>query len=268
MGDTIIRLWPFDPKRHKGVVFPCLDMPSPPPWFFRLVSHFGLDPSHVVIVKEPSVFRELEFAEPGSNLKSGPKDWYLEYLKSHPVRITNDIPGDKLYFGRTHLIRKGTLMGETYFSELLSANRFVSIRPEEFDIDAQVSMLAKASCVVFLEGSSIYSIELLASTKARVFMIPRRVNGGSLFGPHLEPKVSQFSVLGDPRSIRRMPNRDGNLRPNSPSYTRRPESIVNDMFKHGIISQDHFDLGRFKQAEERDAALYFGGPARDQGSTP
>lgn len=257
MVDTIIRLWAFDRSRHDGVVFPCLDMPDPPAWFYEIVAIFGLDRSDVVVVEKPAVFRELEFAEPGSSLKNGPKSWYLDRLKSLPVRLIDDIPGDSLYFGRTHMIRKGTLMGESYFGDLLRRNGFASVRPEKFDIHAQVSMLAKARRIVFMEGSSIYSMELLASTDAELFMIPRRAAGAGLFAPHLTPKASKFVILGDRHAIDRKLNRGGKDRPDSPSFTSRPESILGDLIRHGLVQEAPFDVQAFKEAEERDTAAYF-----------
>lgn len=257
MVDSIIRLWAFDRHRHQGVVFACLDMPEPPQWLYDIVWHFGLMPTDIVIVKEPSTFRELDFAEPGCTLKNGPKEWYLERLELLPVQLVDEIPGEKLYFGRTHIIKKGTLMGESYFSGVLDANGFASVRPEEFGINVQLSMLSKASHVVFMEGSSIYSIELLAKTSAQLFMIPRRASSALLFAPHLSPKASAFAILGVQRSVTRQPNRHGNMRPNSPSYIGRPDTVFQDLVKFGLIQDATFDPEAFSAAERYDAKRYF-----------
>lgn len=258
MVDSIIRLWAFDRSRHDGVVFPALGKLPPPGWFYEVLEVFGVSRSDIIIVTSPTVFQELEFAEPGSTLRNGANDWYLDRLRSLPLRITDDIPGKDLYFGRTHLIRKGrgTLMGETYFGELLCQAGFVYVRPEEFGIHTQVSMLAKAKRIVFTEGSSIYSIELLASTDAEVFMLPRR-RGVDLLAPHVESKASKFFVLGDPSANLRRPNRRGRFFPNSPSVTSRPESIFEDLIRHGLINQHSFDVEAFRRAEEQDTHAYF-----------
>lgn len=258
MVDSIIRLWAFDRNRHGGVIFPALSELPPPGWFYEILEVFGVLSSDIIIVRSPTVFQELEFAEPGSTLGNGAKDWYRDCLRSLPLHITEDTPGEDLYFGRTHLIPKGrgTLMGETYFGDLLCKAGFVYVRPEEFDIHTQVSMVAKAKRIVFTEGSSIYSIELLASTDAEVFMLPRR-RGVALLAPQVESKASKFFVLGDPQANLRGPNRRGKLAPDSPSVTSRPGAIFEDLVRHGLIDDLSFDMKAFRRAEEQDTSVYF-----------
>lgn len=257
MVDTIIRLWAFREGSYDAVVFPCLDMPEPPGWFYDIVAIFGLEPSHVLVVKAPTTFEELHFAEPGSSLRCGARDWYFERLKSLPLQISSNIPSDRLYFGRTHIIHKGTLMGESFFENTLRQNGFKSIHPETFNIHAQASMLAKARSIVFMEGSAIYSIELLRSTEAEIFMIPRRRSAVALFAPHIAPKAANFGILGDRTSIVRKPNRNGKDRPNSPSFTSRPHTIFSDLIYRGLIPNLEFDSQAFVEAERADTERYF-----------
>lgn len=254
MVDSIARLWAFERERHKGVVFAALDTADPPSWFYEILGIFGVAREDVVIVREPVVFRRLEFAEPGSTLRGGPKDWYLDFLGTLPLRLEGSIPGKDLYFGRTHIIHKGALMGESYFGGLLEQSGFRYVCPEQFDIFSQMSMLANAGRIVFTEGSSIYSIELLASTKAEIFMIPRR-SAVHLFRPHIAPKA-RFRVVGDPTCLRRGLNKRGRIKPNSPSFTSCPDRTFQDMVSYRLIGEGVFDAAAFKAAEASDLERY------------
>jgi len=257
--DSIIRLWAFDPQRHDGVVFAYLKgrEQAVPDWFYDIVSIFGLERHHIVIVREPMVFEQLEFAEPGSILKCGPADWYMPHLEKLPLKRVDHTPRN-VYYGRTHLIQKGTLMGESYFADLLIGNGFEYVRPEEFDIHHQVSIIQNAERIVFAEGSSIYPIELTAKIRGKIFMIPRRANGVDIFTPHIFPRA-EFHVLASRDSIFRMASRSGKKRPNSPTYTLRPIEIHNAMVDLGLVPRRKFDADAFEIAERRDATAYFGG---------
>lgn len=81
MVDSIIRLWAFDPNRHETVVFAALDE-SMPGWFFDIVALFGISPDRVTLIKDNTTVASLDFAEPGSRLKTGPQPWYLEWLST------------------------------------------------------------------------------------------------------------------------------------------------------------------------------------------
>lgn len=250
MVDSIIRLWAFDRSRHDGVLFASLDVARPPDWIHDIFDIFGVGRTDVALITAPTVVAELDFALPGSRLTEGPTKAYLEYLESLPLRPAAGTP-PKIYFGRSHIPSKGTVCGETYFGELLAAEGFEYVKPEEYDIHTQAAMIANAEVVVFPEGSSIYSIELLARTNARVFMIPRRAGGRKLFAPHIVPRARQFSVLGDPGSFYRLPV-GGRVRVSSPAFTRNPRAIYDDLVKHGLIKPVGFDPVAFELAQSRD----------------
>ncbi|WP_082466544.1 glycosyltransferase 61 family protein [Sphingomonas sp. Leaf38] len=255
--DSVIRLWAFDPQVHKQVVFAKLqETKEPTDWIYEILRLFGVERHHIRLVRHTGVFENMEFAVPGSRLGIGPSASYLEYLKNMPLERISDTP-KKVYFGRIHMVAKGTVIGESYFANTLEENGYVYLKPETMNIHLQTSILRNAETIVFMEGSSIYSIELLTSVDAKIYMIPRRNGTTQLFEPHVSPRAS-FSVLGDPAMIVRRTNVRGKGGPSSPSYLLKPEALHQDMISKGIITGP-FSLSAYEQAERADAYEYFGG---------
>ncbi|MDO8838311.1 MAG: glycosyltransferase 61 family protein [Parvibaculum sp.] len=255
--DSIIRLWAFDRRRHKGVVFAFFPRPVDvvPNWFFDVVSLFGVMRDDVYIIREPTIVETLEFFEPGSRLGSTPHNWYLHYLESLPIVKTSRTPKN-IYFGRTHILHRGAMLGERYFGRLLEESGFQYVKPEHHDIHTQVSMIENADRIVFAEGSSIYSAELLPRTKARIFMIPRRKTGEKIFASTLRPRGS-FTVLGKPDTLIDGLNRRGLNHADCPSYIRDPEALHADMVQHGLIDGRPFSDQAFREAERIDFLTYY-----------
>lgn len=255
MVDSIIRLWAFDPVRHDQVVFAKLqETRGITDWISEILSLFGVKQEHVRLVNGVAAFERMEFAEPGSRLASGPSAAHLDYLDGLPLSRTTGTP-KKVYFGRTHMIAKGTILGESHWAAALESNGYTCVVPERMTIHEQTSVLRNAESVVFLEGSSIYSIELLSKIAAPVFMIPRRAATGHLFAPHIAPRTS-FTVLGDPETIVRRLTAKGAGGPSSPSYSLNPEDLHDDMVAKGLI-RGSFSMSAYREAERADAATYF-----------
>lgn len=258
MVDTVIRLWAFDPSRHAGVIFPRLAQPRGPvpDWVYAILALFGLRREHVIEVDAPTVFETVEFAEPGSTLGRGPQSWYLDWLKSLPLE-PRESGLKKILLGRSHMIQRGTVLGERYFEAHLRNAGFTDFRPELHDIHTQAAVIKNAEQIVFTEGSGIYSIELLAASDAHVFMLPRRRAGRRLFEPHVSPRA-KFSVLGDLSQVVRRMDRRGIECPASPSYLLSPQQTFAALVDAGLIAPAPFSLAEFECAEAADSATYFG----------
>lgn len=256
MIDAIPRLWGFQPERHDGVVFPVVGaLGSLPRWMLDGLGYFGVAADRLKLVREPTIFRQVDFAPPGSVLRRGPERWYLDWLRDRQPAFPGG-HGDRLYYGRTHIRSKGTVMGESYFAAALESNGFRSVRPEALTVAHQLKLAATAGTIVFLEGSSIYITELLGHVPAQVFMLPRRPLGHTLFGPQLAPRASRFTTLG--ATVLRKPNRRGLEKPDSPSYLLNPRELFLEMEREDLV-QPAFDVEAFLHAEERDTLDYFGG---------
>lgn len=256
MIDAVPRLWGYRQGHHDGVVFPVVGhFPATlPDWMAAILGQLGVPQQAVQLVRAPTVFEQLDFAPPGSILRVGPQRWYLDWLQTRR-KVGDRVDGRKLYYGRTHMLAMGSVMGESYFSRAMQDNGFQYVVPELLSIDEQLELVAAAGTIVFLEGSSIYITELLARIGAEVFMIPRRDQGHTLFGPQLQPRARRFATL--PASVVRMENLGGRVKPDSPSYVLDPGVLFAAMRSSGLVAGD-FDGSAFTSAENSDAGAYFG----------
>lgn len=261
ISDSVPRLYAFDPDRHQGVVFApigggCQTLPQ---WLHDVFALFGMHPGHVIQAAQPTVFETMEFAPPGTVVRNGPHPWYLQRLARLDTQIDRTGP-DRVFLGRGHIIGQGGVMGESYFSELLGRNGFANLQPERHSIHSQMSLFAGARQIVFTEGSSILSTDLLPSLDAEAFMLPRRNGGEALFGPQLEARARRFQLLGGPDGVLRLDNHRGMPKPDSPSYLLRPEAVHADMVRAGLVD-GAFDMDHFIACERRDALTYWRGNA-------
>ncbi|MCA0964724.1 glycosyltransferase 61 family protein [Salipiger bermudensis] len=266
--DTIVRLYAFDPAIHRGVVFPKVEGFAVQDWVRQIIGLFGIDKQQLFILDRPTQIEELDFARPASGLGEGPKPWYLSYLRRkakdwalprHKVP-EGGFPKD-IFLGRTHILHKGSLMGESWIEEALNNSGFASVTPEKYGIRQQMAMLRNARRVVFTEGSSVYPIELLNSSSASFYMIPRRQNGANLFRPHIEPR-GPFHQLGDDMSLRRLPNFKGKITADSASVISRPETIHEAMVRLGLVPDTPFDAEVFEAAVQADVSAHTRGDAK------
>lgn len=257
IADASARLYAYDPSIHQGVVFAGFmnDM-RPPGLIQQIPSLFGAEWNENLVVKSPKIIETLDFAVPGMINGLGPTDWYLDLLSSKTHPIYENTPKD-IFYGRTHIIRKGTLMGETYFSKKIVESGFVYVTPEDYasDLYKQLSYIHNASRIVFTEGSSIHAIDLLGKVRADVFMLPRRPNGSDMFSNHIKKRTS-FKILGNEQDIIRLEGLNGTNSPSSPSYSLNPSLIMDDLVQLGLV-KGCFDIKKFEDDERADAKSYW-----------
>lgn len=263
--ESIHRLWAFDPSLHDHVVFVAMCFDRRPemltsvriPGYLRdILGLFGVPVERCTIVRRPTRIAELDIPEPGSRLKVGAADWYRDILRevSKPILAAEESAPTprRLFLGRHHILWKGTLLGERYFADVLAEFGFESLRPETRSIADQCRAMARAEMVVFVEGSAIYSTELLAEMPGRFAMIPRR-NVSSFYTPHLGQRC-RFAVAGNVRAIHRCKDRNGSSIPSSPVVTHAPQSIHDDLARALDLPLPPFDAARFAEYVTRDIA--------------
>lgn len=265
MVDSIARLWAYDPAIHRdGVVFPNVARnrsAAPAGYFQDILSGFGIGPEAIRIVAQPCVVKELHFPQPGSNSVGGPAGWYLRKLESVEKRLLERAtPGlrthERIYLGRVHIRRRGSLMGESFFSELLQGQGYVYVKPEDHSVFDQVRLMKEARRIVFMEGSAVHITELMPSLAAKVCMLLRRQKGETLFVPHLAPRCD-FSVAGLGTQITRQAGRTGLHEPASPSYVTDPRAMLADLVRAGMIEEEPFGWEAYRAKESADAFAYF-----------
>ena len=260
MVDSVSRVWAWDAQKYNGVVFafcPLKKMTALPPWTRNIYSYLGLDPERIVIVREPVQVERLDISEPGSTFMNGPSEWYLDFLKNRQLN-TGYNPSDKLYFGRSHIKRLGTTMGESYFGKLIRDSGFKYVVPEKISLLNQLSAIQNCKQAIFSEGSALYLYELLHSTDTKCFMLPRRNDSSRLFEPYITPRA-EFHRIGGDSAFLRLPDAINHDGPKSASYSMNPKEIFDDLQAQQLISsQLNFDFSEYEHFEREDALEYYG----------
>lgn len=243
--DTIIRLWAYD-NSYDYVIFPLVNNCSVPDYFFDILKYFGIPKDKCLFLNQAALIEYLDFAEPFNSPQLPPQKSFFEYSRQciEPKIPCANSPIKKVFFGRAHLIGKGNYMGEGYFSKLLLDAGFVYVKPELLTIEEQLSVIKNAEVIVFSEGSAIFPLLLLSNIN-KVYMLPRRKDGGRLFAGWISPRCKFFSVLGD-REIERKTNESYSNNTTSPSFLLNPISLFQDLANAGLINPScSFDIGEF-----------------------
>lgn len=266
MTDTIIRLHGYNSGSHDGVIFPCYIKGFNgvvPEYVYEVLEVFGIERDKAVFVQTPSVVDCLDLVDRSSNLSSSCyESWYVPLLKEIKKRISNyssyavnQYSNKKLYLGRSHLANQATVLGETYISSLLMRNGFEYFCPEDFTVTEQAKILMDASCVVFVEGSSIYSTELVDSLTPPCFMISRRGNGRKNFRRQLS-KFSSYKC-SSPSNLVRIKNNNNGYASTSPSYIKNLDLFFSEICGFLSIDKEEVSIDEFLKCEFSDAVSYY-----------
>ncbi|NEP80264.1 MAG: DUF563 domain-containing protein, partial [Okeania sp. SIO3B3] len=214
LTESIHRLWAFNSNIHDAIVFAVLLRPntkrinySPPRWFIQTLKILEIPLAKCIWVTNDCAFENLIVPEPGSELTLGPKDWYRSYLEKLQQRIfetTYDLRKDKrelkLFLGRTHIPLGEYAAGEKYLESLLVNEGYICLKPENHHILEQISYLMSAKKIIFSQGSSIYSLELINYLDADIACIPRSLSNQPFY-PHIYSKCRNYIVAGNSENL-------------------------------------------------------------------
>lgn len=263
MVDSIHRLWAY--RGHDAIVFNGVvglrGVRSPadlaawayPPLIDYVLSVVGID-AEVRIVREPTIFQELDVPEPGAVWRGRIKPFYRNFLKKYQSALVErtkslDAPR-RIYYSRNHLLNRGGILGSSYLEEILKNNDFEVVRPEKLTWDQQFANLLKADQVIFDEGSSIHLSEMFDYLPPRVYMLPRRTLSG-VFERALTPRGG-LTTLASGENVALLPDGNGLLpSPAALSCYKNPQPVVERMFELGL-SRLHYNQAKFYEAELKD----------------
>lgn len=233
---------------------------------FRQVLEFcEIPPQDVHIINENSVVEQLSICEQGSHLGGRASSWYLDTLEDFSTRRLNELHGRrpswaKVYVSKSRIPHGGTILGESYIEELLRAEGFFILHPQEQPLSVQMDVYRKARVLVFSEGSACHGTELLGrSAMEETHVLLRR--------PEMRPAM--IDILGE-RSRRLEIFQDTFLLGTIAVHpqTRQPHSefavslLDIDRFvayfrERGIARLGTLDVARYLEAAERDLKAYF-----------
>jgi len=269
LTESIHRLWAFNNNIHEGIVFALalqgskntsLPAYTPPQWFIQILELLEIPLAKCIWVTDTCVFENLVVPEPGSELTLGPKPWYSSYLKKLQQRIfqlTDNLKKQdlKLFLGRTHLLMNGSVAGENYLENLLVKDGYTSIQLEKYSLIQQLAFIASASKIVFLEGSSIYSLELLEYLDTEIACIPRRPHN-LLYHSHIQSKCRNYIVAGKAENCMRLGSYNMKDGPNAISISKVPFQIIESLRNSGFAPLKDWNEEEFLSEEKSDIMRY------------
>ncbi len=268
LTESIHRLWAFDPKIHDGIVFAVSLRPNikrnhkytPPKWFIQALEILEIPLEKCIWVTNDCSFEKIVIPEPGSELSLGPKQWYRPYLEKLQHRIVEltshnrKNKPEKLFLGRNHLRFGGSLAGDKYFESLLLDEGYISLKPEKYNLLQQLAYLISAKKIIFSEGSSIYTIELINYLEAEIACLPRR-EGNKPFYPHIHSKCHNYIVAGNVGDVIVLGHWERRGIKSIP-ISKNPSQIIESLRRHNFASLKNWDENKFLAEEKQDFITY------------
>ena len=270
LTESIHRLWAFDTNIHDGIVFAVSlrqnikrnHKYTPPKWFIQALEILEIPLDKCIWLTNDCSFENIIIPEPGSELSLGPKQWYRSYLEKLQQRILEltshrrKNKPEKLFLGRNHLRFGGSLAGDKYLENLLVDEGYISLKPEKYDLLEQLAYIINAKKIIFSEGSSIYTTELINYLEAEIACIPRR-EGNKPFYPHLHSKCHNYIIAGnvgvgdtivlgnwEKKGIKSIP------------ISKNPSQIIESLRKHNFALLKDWDENKFLAEENQDFIAY------------
>jgi hypothetical protein len=190
----------LDPAMPLIFSLPPLPEAAPPPFFWRIIDHFGVDRRRVMLVRQPTRFARL-FVCPQAERPNGggPGRRYLRLLD----RLCGPPPGDgdrpAVFVSRSRLER-GNFAGESYLDAVMAAAGLTVFHPQTADLFEQLRLYRQASRLVFSEGSALHALQLLGHFDAEIVVLTRRP-GNRLAAASLRPRARALRYLNVARGI-------------------------------------------------------------------
>ena len=179
--ETVARLWPLPDLQSQidGIVI--IQRGPNSIWRSRranarLLSHFYLGQSDLP-TRSVTKFERLIVPDAGTGLgaRMNSSAGFRQYVRQLTIpEVDIDLP-ESIYISRRKLPgNKGRMLGETRLWELLQANGYWEMHPQELNPDQQIAMIANAKRIVSPDGTPMHVVSYFANPTAKVAMIIRR----------------------------------------------------------------------------------------------
>lgn len=167
-----------------------------------ILALFDVDAANCTVVAQDAIVEELLIVEAGSDLGGGPKDWYLELLRTRgPLAVARDDAGPKkIYVSRSGLEHGSGILGERVLDAALTDAGFHIVHSERLSLAQQFTLYGNAEVLLFAEGSACHGVELFGGKAlGHTILMNRRPRVRSQFDPVLAPRSKRFDAFnGNP----------------------------------------------------------------------
>lgn len=270
--DCIHRLWALKVSgaRYDGIVFLAVqglqDVRSDadlakaqvPLFLVDLMRLLDMDDVPVTLIRAATVIDHLDVPEPGTAPRNRIEPFYRAYLDQYQAILEAKLAlhiaraPQRIYMGRRHLLRKGGVLGCSYFEAKMKAAGVYCSTPEAMSLDLQLGHLMGAEKIVFDEGSAAHPTQVLSRLGTEFLMLPRRANN-TIYGDAISERAP-FALLCADDNIDVLADRFGlTSSPGGIGVYRNPLPVYQRLKRDGFVNGP-FDMDAYRQAEEADLA--------------
>jgi hypothetical protein len=270
--DCIHRLWALKVSgaRYDGIVFLAVqgleDIKTPaqlaaaqPPRFLAdLMALLDMPPVPVILIRDVTVIDHLDVPEPGTAPRNPIAPFYRAFLDGYQETLAEKLAihieraPERIYFGRRHLLRKGGILGCSYFEARMKEAGVFCSTPEGMSLGMQLGHIMGAGKIVFDEGSAAHPTQVLSRLDTEFLMLPRRANN-AIYGQAISQRAP-FSLLCEGEDIVLLPDRFGSTSsPGGIGVYRNPRHVFQRLKRAGFVSGP-FDADAYRAAEQADLA--------------
>lgn len=167
-----------------------------PPGFFRaILDQLRVPHERALVLNRPARFERLHVLPQAERMGGGgPSTRHLDLmdrLTGDARRAEKDLP--VLYVSRAGQL-SGRLAGESYLDDALTAAGVRVFHPEFSPLPEQIAMYARARAIVFAEGSSVHTLQLMGRLGAEIAVLVRRPRA-RLAAASLRPRATRLHYL-------------------------------------------------------------------------
>lgn len=209
--ESLARIWALPQAKDRGlidlnskIVFNVfhsdrnIDIDALPQYIHQIFSIIGVNPSDIMIVRNPIIVENLIVAEQGCGLNYEIKRGFLNFVKEtrapkSPEAIKDSENGKLLYVSRQAYRSRGNYLGESLIEATLSQNGFEIFYPELHSIEEQIRTFEEARGIIFAESSAIHLLLLCTYFRGKVIVVKRRFH--EPFSKQLEDQDISFETV-------------------------------------------------------------------------
>lgn len=173
---------------------------DPPPFFWQILDHLGVDRARIVLIRRPTRFAELRVVPQAERrFGGGPSRRHLElmdWLTGPPPRDGNSGP---VFVSRGRW-PKGRFAGESYLDKVFAEAGVTVFHPETVDLPSQLRLYRRTRCLIFSEGSALHALQLLGRLDADVAVLERRPRN-RIAAASLQPRVRSLRYVRAARGV-------------------------------------------------------------------
>ena len=175
--------------------------PDPPPHFWQIIDHLGIDRRRVLLLRTPTRFARLYVLPQAERPFGGwPSGRHLGLMDA--ITLSDRPPERDLacVFASRAGLPQGRFAGESYLDELLTAAGVTVLHPETADLRTQLQLYRRARVLIFSEGSAVHALQLLGNLGCDIIVLVRRP-GNQIAAAALRARARSLRYLWATRAL-------------------------------------------------------------------